>query len=156
MVYGDFSSLVQLGVGLHLGAALLQSYGEIGIQPVNRSLARIRSLVVDNSTNKADAIEKLEMLESDFDIFRIKRFNNYKGHILFNSIICLFLVLLLAYISFYFQVTISPKFASFVAAISVAPCIISLFLHWIDTSKALRPLRTRAEALEKIALGIGG
>lgn len=44
MKYGDFSSVVQLGVGLHVGTVVLQLYGDIGLQPLNRALARLRSL----------------------------------------------------------------------------------------------------------------
>ena len=32
MKYGDFSSLVQLGAGLHIGTAFLQVYGELGVE----------------------------------------------------------------------------------------------------------------------------
>ena len=45
MKYGDFSSVVQLGVGLHVGTALLQLYGELGVQPLVRVLNRTRSLL---------------------------------------------------------------------------------------------------------------
>ena len=36
--------VVQLGVGLHVGTALLQLYGELGVEPLARVLERTRSL----------------------------------------------------------------------------------------------------------------
>ena len=43
MKYGDLSSVVQLGVGLHVGGAVLQLFGELGV-PLERRIARIRGL----------------------------------------------------------------------------------------------------------------
>ena len=44
MKYGDLASIVQLGVGLHVGTAVLQLYGELGVQPLERKISGIRRL----------------------------------------------------------------------------------------------------------------
>jgi hypothetical protein len=81
MKYGDFSSLVQLGVGIHLGTALLQLYGELGVQPLVRTIARIESLFVDETELPKDVEDELRRLECDFDIFKIRLFNEYKSFV---------------------------------------------------------------------------
>jgi hypothetical protein len=45
MTFGDFSSLVQLGVGLHAGTALFQLLSEFGVAPLERRLGRLEDYV---------------------------------------------------------------------------------------------------------------
>jgi len=68
MKYGDFSSLVQLGIGLHLGTALLQMYGELGVAPLVRTIDRVRSLylVPEGEQPPKSLKEELERLESKY------------------------------------------------------------------------------------------
>ena len=66
---------MQLGVGLHAGTALLQIYGEIGIQPLVRTLARIKNIVGESELEQEALTEEKRKLEADFDIFKILLFN---------------------------------------------------------------------------------
>jgi hypothetical protein len=44
MKNGDLSSVVQLGVGLHVGTAVLQIFADFGVTPLERRIARVRTL----------------------------------------------------------------------------------------------------------------
>lgn len=80
MNYGDLASIVQLGVGLHLGTAVLQIYGELGVAPFERRIARIRSLIRPEAT--ATELEaELSQLEGRYELFKIEFFNQYRFYI---------------------------------------------------------------------------
>jgi hypothetical protein len=102
MKYGDFISLVQLGVGLHVGTALLQLYGQIGVAPLARSLERTRSLFsAPQNERPPKAIEdELERLESRFEIFKIRLFQEYRRYVFFNLVVATVLAGILVILSF--------------------------------------------------------
>ena len=152
MKYGDFSSLVQLGVGLHVGTALLQHYSEIGVQPLIRTIARIKCLVEVRDEAEVDFVGELTKIESDFDIFRIRLFNEYKLFIRINSLVALALVGLLIYISYFAQAFLSVEKSVFMVALSVLPGPITLGFLWYGASKELTPLKARADGLEQRVL----
>ena len=58
--YGDFSSLVQLGVGLHVGTALLQLYGELAVEPLTRTLDRTRTLFLAPQNEAGEPIRDFQ------------------------------------------------------------------------------------------------
>jgi hypothetical protein len=93
MKYGDFSSLVQLGVGLHAGTALLQIYGEIGVQPLIRTLTRIRKLLEGEVATEEPAVDNLDQLDTEFDIFRIQLFNEFKRYVIANFAVATVLII---------------------------------------------------------------
>src|SRR4051812_35773647 len=93
MNYGDFSSVVQLGVSLHLGTALLQFYGDLGIQPFIRIMDCIKSLFGDPASKPVDGIrQEFEQLESEFEIFKIRLFNEYRKYVYLNTGVALLLI----------------------------------------------------------------
>jgi hypothetical protein len=152
MKYGDFASLVQLGVGLHAGTALLQIYGDIGLQPFERSLARLRKLARD--ADDTDPFkEEVEVLDNDFDIFRIQLFNEFKKYVVINFIAAALLIMILVVISYKTDDRLSIEMSIFFTAASVLPAIISLVALWVSGSEQLRPLKARADRLEERALG---
>jgi hypothetical protein len=152
MKYGDFSTLVQLGVGLHVGTALLQLYGEIGVQPLIRTIARIRSLIDDNNEAQQDLAEELTRIETDFEIFRIRLFNAYKLLITINSLIAIVLVVLLIIISYNIETPLPNELSVFFVAFSVLPAPSTLGILWYNASKVIRPLKGLADNLEQRAL----
>jgi hypothetical protein len=153
MKYGDFSSLVQLGVGVHLGTALLQLYGEIGVQPLVRTLARVKMLVAEQSEDAA--AEEFSQLEADFDIFRIQLFNEFKKYIFVNSVAAGLLAVVLIVISYTAETEISESLSVFFVALSVLPAPFTLGILWFDASRQLRPLKVRADKLEQRCLRRG-
>lgn len=150
MKYGDFSSLVQLGVGLHAGTALLQLFGEFGLQPIERQMARIKDVLEDEEgkSKSSELSGKLSQLDAELAIFRIKLFNEYKKYVRANFGIAAILVLCLVIISFVFDYEIDSSVAILFAALSCLPAPITLFSLWVDASKEVKPLRKRIVELE--------
>ena len=160
MKYGDFSSLVQLGVGLHVGTAILQLYGEIGTEPLVRSLARIRGLLSEEpNPSSAELLEEYDQLASDYDIFKIRLFNEFKKYIKMNACVAAALVVVLIIIAFkaddaideYWTIMTIP-----VVALSVLPAACTLGALWYDASKFVGPMKARADKLEDKALRLVG
>jgi hypothetical protein len=155
--YGDFSSLVQLGVGLHLGTALIQLYGEIGFQPLIRTIARTRNLFLAESPEerpKPEIKAELEDIESRLEILKIQIFNEYKKYIIINSCIAAVLVIKLVFITITFNRDITSEnywVAIILVVFSILPAPITLLSLWIDASRQVKPLKKRADDLEKRA-----
>lgn len=149
MKYVDFSSLVQLGVGLHLGTAALQHYGEVGVAPVERVIGRIRSLHSDEGKRPpTDLEEDLSKLEADFEIFKIQLFSEFKKYWIANTVVALLLIVCLSLISWKADDPL-PEWLSIVFwGLSVLPAPATLVALWIDAANAIRPIRDRANDLE--------
>ncbi len=149
MKYGDFSSLVQLGVGLHLGTALLQLYGDIGLQPLVRALHRARRIIESNQgAGNSDLVEKLAVLESDFDIFRIRLSNTIKQMVAVNTIFAAVLTFCLVFLAYAADQAISAGLSIVLVLLSLAPAMITTYLLWKSASLEAAPLKKRADALE--------
>jgi len=101
MKYGDLSSIVQLGVGLHVGTAVLQLYGELGIAPLERRITRIRRLfrVPEPERPSRELEEELNWVESRYELFKIEFFREYRWCVALNSIVALVLAVLLVVIA---------------------------------------------------------
>jgi hypothetical protein len=147
MKYGDFSSLVQLGVGLHAGTALLQLYGEFGLQPVERAIARLKYALSDQDA-PPDNLDRLSQLEAELSIFKIQLFNEYKKYMKGNLVIAGVLTACLTYIAFYNDDTISTVWAGCLAVLSCIPAPITLAVLWLDATRQISPLRNRVSRLE--------
>jgi hypothetical protein len=154
--YGDFSSLVQLGVGLHIGTALLQLYGELAVKPLTRTLGRTRSLFLapqDERPPKAIE-EELEELESRYEIFKIRLFYEYRWYVFFNLVVAVVLAITLVILAYKAEDPITEDWfwtTIGMVALSILPGPISLAALWFDASSQVRPLRQEAEKLEKRA-----
>jgi hypothetical protein len=154
--YGDFSSLVQLGVGRHIGTALLQLYGELAVKPLTRTLGRTRSLFLapqDERPPKAIE-EELEELESRYEIFKIRLFYEYRWYVFFNLVVAVVLAITLVILAYKAEDPITEDWfwtTIGMVALSILPGPISLAALWFDASSQVRPLRQEAEKLEKRA-----
>ena len=158
MKYGDLSSIVQLGVGLHVGTAVLQLYTELGIKPLEQKIARIRSLfLVENAAERPpDALrEELDRLESRYELFKIEFFREYKWCVgLMTGVACL-LAIFLVMIAAWAEVTIEGAWYCFPGAaiiLSFAPAPVTLVLLWLIASLRLGPLKRDTECLEQRAV----
>ncbi|MET4290922.1 hypothetical protein ABIB06_002453 [Bradyrhizobium sp. LB8.2] len=159
MKYGDFSSIVQLGVGLHIGSAVLQLYGEIGAEPLVRTLSRIRASIDDLDKAKGqEAREEYEQLASDYDIFKIRLFNEYKNYVKINSVVALGLFIVLVIIAFKNDDPIEGDWAMIaipIVALAVLPALVTLGSLWVDASRLASAMMVRADALEQRVLRLG-
>lgn len=154
MNFGDFSSLVQLGVGLHLGTALLQMYGEIGLQPMIRLIERMQNVAEDpNHPPKDEHRDQLATIVSRFEVYKIQMFTDYKRYLIANSAVAAILALILVLTSYCYSTPISHEYSIIIVALSLLPAPITLFCHWHDATKALRPLLEAAKALEGKMIG---
>jgi hypothetical protein len=156
MKYGDFASLVQLGVGLHVGTALLQLYGELGVEPLARALERTRGLLAapqDERPPKAIE-EELERLESRYEIFKIRLFKEYRKYVFFNLVAAGMLAIILIILAFKADDPITDGWEGItvaMVALSTLPGPISLGVLWFDASRQVKPMRTTADDLEERA-----
>lgn len=159
--YGDFSSLVQLGVGLHVGTALLQLYGELAVEPLTRTLGRTRSLFLapeDERPPKAIE-EELEGLESRYEIFKIQLFYEYRKYVFINLVVAVVLAIILAILAYKAEDPITEGwFWTTIAmvALSIFPAPITLAALWFDASSQGEPLRQKADDLERRATQSAG
>lgn len=154
MYFGDFSSLVQLGVGLHLGTALLQLYGEIGLQPMIRSIERMKNVAEDpNYPPKDQHRDELATIVSRFEVYKIQMFTDFKKYLFANSVVAALLICILVFISYSYSEPVSAECSVFLLALSILPAPITLCCHWYDATKALRPLLETAKALEGKMIG---
>lgn len=154
MVYGDLSSIVQLGVGLHLGAALLQMYGELGIQPLSRTLSRIRSLFDEKNLEKdpkkgPDMLDELAALEGGFELFKIRYSNDYAWHMKLNSAFAFFILVLLVVIAFKAECTISTSLAILIVTVSIVPAPVSVATLLFKVSRNIQTIKGRADRFLK-------
>ena len=157
MKYGDFSSVVQLGVGLHVGTALLQLYGELGVQPLVRVLNRTRSLfLAPESERPPNGLEEeLARLESRYEIFKIQLFQEYRKYVRINSVVAIVLAIILVAIAYKSQDDITEGYewlTILMFALSLLPAPVTLGALWVDASRQVRPMKDQADELENRAL----
>lgn len=149
--------MIQLGVGLHAGAALLQMYGDLGIAPLVRTIGRTRSLfLAPQEERPPKAIEdELDHLESKYEIFRIQLFQEYRNYVLVNSFFAVVLAIILAVIAFKAEDPIGDGWEwtiILMVGLSVLPAPITLGVLWYDASQRVKPMTDEADKLEKRAL----
>lgn len=155
--YGDFSSVVQLGVGLHLGTALLQFYGELGVQPLVRILERTRSLFLAPEAEQPSKHLEAELmrLESEYEIFKIRLFQEYQKYVCINTSVALILAGILVAIAYKATDPVPEGhewITIFIVAFSVLPAPITLGSLWWDANRQVKPMKERANELEKLSL----
>jgi hypothetical protein len=157
MNYGDFSNLVQLGVGLHAGTALLQLYGQIGEQPLIQVLGRTRSLFqAPESERPAKHLEEeLARLERRYEIFKIQFFQEYQKYVQINSGVAIALAVILVIISYKSSDKVGHGYTwltVLMCALSLLPAPSSLFMLWMDANQQVKPMKMDAEDLERRCL----
>jgi hypothetical protein len=157
MKYGDFSSLVQLGVGLHIGTALLQLYGELGMQPLVRVLNRTRSLFLVPLPERPpkELEEELARIESRYEIFKIQFFQEYRKFVRINMVVAIMLAIILVAIAYKAQDNIGEGYewqTIVMFALSLLPAPVTLGVLWVDANHQVKPMKERADDLEKRAL----
>ncbi|WJR77070.1 hypothetical protein [Bradyrhizobium sp. NP1] len=158
MKYGDLSSIVQLGVGLHVGTAVLQLYGELGIAPLERRISRIRRLfrLPDEAERPSRELEEeLNWVESRYELFKIEFFREYRWCVALNSAVAFLLAVLLIVIALKADDQILGGyefFAVFAIAASFLPAPVILGSLWVDARRRVKKLKSKAEAIEKRAL----
>jgi hypothetical protein len=149
MKYGDFSSLVQLGVSLHLAMVALQHYGDLGAGPLAHTIARIRSSCSGRDGRSSHELAaELDSLEADFKKFKLRMITEFKEYWAINTATAVLLGGFLALISWKADDALPQWLAIVFLAFSVLPAPITLLALWRDATKEIRPIKTRADDLE--------
>jgi hypothetical protein len=157
MKYGDLSSIVQLGVGLHVGTAVLQLYGELGIAPLERRISRIRKLFRASEPERpwSELEEELNWVEGRYELFKIEFFREYRWCVALYTVVALVLAALLVVIALKADDQISAGyewFAVFAIAASYFPALCIFGSLWRDAQRRVKPLEVKADSIEKRAL----
>ncbi|UGY04098.1 hypothetical protein [Bradyrhizobium quebecense] len=152
MTLGDFASLVQLGVGLHAGTALLQSITELTESPLERRLSRlhrIAALKLQSGPNGQDLYDHASDLIGDLEVKKVQFFNEYKEVVAVNGGFAIALALLLAAIAFLSGAEIHMIIGLLIAIFSLAPASASLLFLWSRWRSNTEVLRASIETLHK-------
>ena len=148
---------MQLGVGLHVGTALLQLYGEFGLQPLVRTLGRIKGLFCGTSSNNlsSDLRDRFALLEHKFEIFQVQLFYEYKRFVIVNAGFAVALASILAVLAFFAQADISEGMewtTVAMVALSLLPAPATVVILWYEASKRARAIKSEADDLLKLVM----
>jgi hypothetical protein len=146
--YGDFSSLVQLGVGLHLGTAILQLLPDFATGPLQRAVARIKS-GSSEVTLDDDLAEQCARLESDYQLFQIGMFYKTKYLVKVNFAVAIILIGILVFISYQAQEDLNESVSVLFAGLSALPAFLTLLVLWLNSRTELNRLISVATDLQK-------
>jgi hypothetical protein len=103
--------------------------------------------------------EELEGLESRYEIFKIQLFYEYRRYVFFNLVVAGVLAITLAILAYKAEDPITEGwFWTTIAMVvlSILPGPISLAVLWFDASSQVKPLRRKADDLEKRATQSAG
>lgn len=153
MTLGDFSSVVQLGVGLHAGTALVESITELTESPLSRRLSRLDRIaeakVKSGRPGAQDLYDQASDLLGDLEIKKVQFFNEYKTVVEVNAAVAIVLALLLSVISFLYGEEINFIIGLLVVLASLGPASASLVFLWSRWKSNTTSLRDSTETLHK-------
>lgn len=163
MIYGDFAGLVQLGIGLHLGTALLETFGQFDAAPLERRLRRLHQVLLrqaskqkNSATDVQDRKEKLDDLEEsiagtlfELEVFRLGLESEYKNWAILNTFCAVILVATLIFIAFRDEQTAGIFDAVLIVCISLLPAVLTMLDLRVRIWLCLRPMRSKVSEIEK-------
>lgn len=163
----DFFSIVQLGVGIHAGTAILQLSGELGVGPVER---RVNSLQLWLEEEKAEIGEKaaaqekqleefderLSILRTDISIYRVRYERLYRRSIYGTFGFAGGLSFTLAIMSFLADSDISIVLGLLLVLLCFVPATLIFANLWQVSSNALTSIRQKVTDLENRLVQPGG
>ncbi len=157
MKYGDLASIVQLGIGLHVGTAVLQVFAELGMTPLDRRIKRIRSLfALPEAERPPESLdEELKWLESRYELFKIDFFTEYRWCVAIDSIVAVILAVLLIIVAIKADDVIQSGYEWFAIvsiALSFLPAPLMLLALWLDARRRVSTLKRAAVSIEERAL----
>jgi hypothetical protein len=164
MRLGDFSSVLQLGVGLHAGTALLQSIAEFASSPLSKRIERLAKLaalrrVRYEQNNKGLAQQSFELesevldLQSSLELKKVQFFNEYRIAALVNTFSAIALFVLLVWAAVKTDESIGFCRACFIVIASFAPATLSLGTLWQRWHTNTADVRQSTDKIENKLLG---
>ena len=163
LIYGDFSTIVQLGIGLHLGTAALELFGRFDVAPITRRLDRLGRLIERKSNlhnnetlSKTTQIIDFESLDDnyqtindDINIFHIRLENEYKIRAIINTANALILIFILIMLSFWYNITVEWPAGIFFIVISILPAFLTVLHLRIKIWMELKNIKRRIKFIEE-------
>jgi hypothetical protein len=147
----DFFAIVQLGVGIHAGTAILQLSGELGVAPVERRIDALEAWIrqeKERGFELEDNSERLALIRVDLIVFRARYDRLYTNSVRMTFAFGSLITLMLAVMSFFAQTEISACVGVFIVSVSVFPAIAIFVRLWRISSKALDPIKAKITSVE--------
>lgn len=151
MKLSDFSSILQLGVGLHTGTVLLQAVAEFASAPLSKKIERLAKIArlrherfkrEGRGTNAIEAVEaEISDVLSALELKKVQLFFEYKIAALINALFAVYLYYYLVLAAVSGDTDVSPYEAGALAFVSSAPAIVTLIvlaLRWHYHTGGLR------------------
>lgn len=153
MTLGDFSSVVQLGVGLHAGTALLEPIAEFTQSALSRRLGRLHKIaelkLKHGRPGAQDVYDHASDLLGDLEVKKVQFFNEYKTVVEVNGAVAIVLALLLALLAFRFSEETNAIIGSMITLTSLGPASASLLFLWSRWRSNTAALRESVETFHR-------
>jgi hypothetical protein len=156
MKLNDFSSVLQLGVGLHTGTVLLQSVAEFASSPMTIRLARLAKIAELRCNAKGGSSDSCEVLheqaldlQADLETKKVQFFNEYRIAAKLNACVAVLLFAVLAWAAIDSDAMVSVSLAAFLIGLSFAPAAISLIVLWRRWQRNTESLRKQIDELDR-------
>jgi hypothetical protein len=164
MKLSDFSSVLQLGVGLHVGTALLQSIAEFASSPLSKRIDRLARLAAlrrmryekEKSTSVRQSLElenEVLDLNTTLELRKVQFFNEYRIAAEVNTGAAILLFALLVWAAINVDHEVGPWLASVLVFASFAPAALSLATLWRRWHVNTGDVRKLTAKIEGILLG---
>jgi hypothetical protein len=164
MKLGDFASVLQLGVGLHVGSALLQTVAEFASSPISKRIERLAKLATlrrtrleaigSSETAAATALEDdtLDTL-STLELKKVQFFNEYRIAAIVNTCAAAALFALLVLAAVEADFCIHGFAAALIVISSFAPAVLSLAILWVRWDVNTKDIHAGIKSIERRLLG---
>jgi hypothetical protein len=147
----DFFTVVQLGVGIHAGTAILQLSGELGIAPIERRVDALQSWLEEEKEqghDLADENDKLAIIRAEMAIYRVRYEKMYRRSVMWTFAFGCLLAFALAVMSFIADQDINFDIAIIIVLLCFMPAALIFAYLWHMSSANLLPIDRKVSALE--------
>jgi hypothetical protein len=151
----DFFSVVQLGVGIHAGTAILQLSGELGIAPIERRVGALQSWLQEERElghELEDENDKLGIIRTDITVYRIRYEKLYRRSVGWTFTFGIILAFALAAMSFFADYNIADLWATLLVMTCFVPATVIFAYLWTTASTNLAPIKRKLSDLEDRSL----
>jgi hypothetical protein len=146
----DFFSIVQLGVGIHVGTAILHLIGEFGVAPVERRIENIAMWLREESAGikLEDEEEELKDIQLLVHIYKTEYTNEYRKLAIGMIGVAGVLAFALAIMSFVADSDISIVVGLGLVLLSFVPAMIAFAYMLQKATAALAPIIRQVDGME--------
>jgi hypothetical protein len=148
----DFFTVVQLGVGIHAGTAILQLSGEFGIAPVERRVDNIaRWLGEEREENNilSEQEDQLKAIKARIYIYKLQYAYVYRKQVYIMLGFAAGLLFCLDIMSFVAEADISLLIGLSLVLLCVFPAALYFAYLWQQSTAALAPIERAVSRMEE-------